>query len=145
MENKRPVGIIIIGIVEILVGSFNLFMLLNLFIYAVGHSVGVGGFLIYIYLPLSLFALLGFGMLLRKKVALYIHNIVIPVLLVVLIFPIIFFGIIPKLMSPHTYNLLLHGFGVFDFFIMLFPLLMFAIGIFILYYLSRPNVKEQFK
>jgi len=128
MERKRPVGLIIISIVEILAGMVGIWCSYDLLTHEIrtGETIGIAWLLVPLCVAMALLFFLGLTILLRKKVALIIHitgSILIPCGLVVV------YAYLSSL--------------IFGIWLLMSPVIL--IGFISAYYLTRPKVKEQFR
>lgn len=133
MEKKRAMGLTVIGISEYLFGLVGFFLLVFHVSYSMSfnreQAWGIG---LVVFLAWSSFLLLGIGILLKNKIALIANRVILPPMIFIQIVMFIAGGIIG---FPRK------GGGIF-----LLVLVSFIVaGIYILIYLSRPKVKEQFK
>ncbi len=130
MGNNKSVGLIIIGVLEILIGLFgiwNLYLLLT-FEKRTGATPGLGWLFLPLLLAAGILFFLGIGILLRAKFAWYFHVIGLPLIICALVALFIYWGM---------------GFTDFDFWLLIaFPAI---IAILLIWYLIRPSIREQFK
>ena len=129
MEKKRSVGITIIGILEILVGLLSLCYVINYFFMAMkGTPFGfsIDSIFLYSCMGLSLFLVLGIGIIMKKHIF-WIANI-------------FAMGIVLMVCIYKTVD----SFGFpYPPYILIIPSAVIALSI--IYYLTRPKVKEQFQ
>ncbi|MFH0839494.1 MAG: hypothetical protein V1883_00560 [Candidatus Omnitrophota bacterium] len=129
MDNKKSVGLIIIGVFEILIGLFgiwNLYLLLT-FEKRTGSTAGLGWLFLPLLLAAALLFLLGIGIVLRAKLAWYFHVIGIPLTIGALVLLFIYWGM---------------GFTDLDFWMLIaFPAI---VAILLVWYLILPGIREQF-
>ncbi|MFH0839533.1 MAG: hypothetical protein V1883_00765 [Candidatus Omnitrophota bacterium] len=129
MMKKRLWGATIIGVIEVLFGLYGFNLLVQTLTYEgrTGKVLGMGGLLLPIYVVWTCFVLLGLGMLLQKKAALIIHLVFIVFATLALIFTTVF--VIGEFYAGLC---MMMGWCI-------------IVAIPLIYYLTRPKIREQFR
>ena len=125
MEKKRPVGVIIIGVLEMLFGLVGCLFLGRILVDMIrlNGQIGFGWLALPLIAAWALMLPLGVIMFMQKRVAWFVHIILIPLIILVILAAWTSIRLDVRIVTS-------------------IPLIL---CIFVLYYLTRPKIKEQFK